>query len=479
MVIRAAIYCRISKDRTGEALGIARQEEDCRALAMRLGWDVAGVYPDNDLSAYSGKPRPGYRAMLADIQAGRIDAIVCWDTSRLYRQLRDLLELIDLFGAQGLTTIKTVQAGELDLSTTAGRTSAIIAARINQHSSEEASTRIKRKKREIAEHGRESGGGLRRFGFVGTGKHKVTRLRALQEQNHIREAIDYLLTGGTIVGLVKLWKGRVPTVNGGQWRGSQVRKMLLAPAIAGKTQYNGQYFDATWPAIVPFETWQRLRDLLTDPARITTKGSNNQKYLLSGGILRCGLCRGPLAGTVKRRYEQGKGNTAEGWRIYRCPPSMGGCGRVARQADAVESLLLEAIFAAVESPAWDARVNESSNEDDAVQQLLERRAEVTGLLDRLEDKVARELISEPAYKRNRMTLDDELEAINRQLGRLQDDSIVPAVPRNLRAVWSDLAIDRQRAIVKVVLRAVGRRLVVYPQRSRYFDPDSVKLEPLT
>lgn len=479
MTVRCAIYCRISKDRTGEALGIARQEKDCRELAARLGWEVFDVYTDNDISAHSGKPRPGYRAMLSDIQAGKIDAILAWDTSRLYRQLRNLLELIELFDAYGLTTIKTVEAGELDLSTPAGRTSAIIAARINQQYSEEQSGRIKRKKRELAEHGMESGGGIRRFGFTGTGKQKVTRLRALQEQDHIREAVDYLLAGGTIVGLVRQWRGRVPTVNGGQWRGSQLRKMLLSPAIAGKTQYNGELHDAQWPAIVPFDKWLQLRDLLTDPSRITTRGSNNQKYLLSGGTLRCGICRGPMAGTVKKRYEKGKGNTAEGWRIYRCPPSMGGCGRVARQADAVENLLLAAIFAAVESPAWDARVKESSNEDAAVQQLLERRAEITGLLDRLEDKVARELLSEPAAKRNRMTLEDELDAINRQLGRLQDDSIVPAVPRNLRAIWSDLAIDRQRSIVKVVLRAVGRRLVVYPQRSRWFDPDAVKLEPLT
>ncbi|MER5688882.1 hypothetical protein [Streptomyces sp. NPDC002205] len=34
---RAAIYCRISQDRGGAGLGVARQEEDCRALCARLG----------------------------------------------------------------------------------------------------------------------------------------------------------------------------------------------------------------------------------------------------------------------------------------------------------------------------------------------------------------------------------------------------------------------------------------------------------
>ena len=39
---RAAVYVRISDDRAKDAAGIARQEQDARALADRLGWEVAG-----------------------------------------------------------------------------------------------------------------------------------------------------------------------------------------------------------------------------------------------------------------------------------------------------------------------------------------------------------------------------------------------------------------------------------------------------
>ncbi|MEV0583029.1 recombinase family protein [Nonomuraea sp. NPDC050310] len=58
MTRRAAIYCRISQDREGAGLGVARQEADCRKLVELRGWNVAGVYPDNDVSAYSGSPAP-------------------------------------------------------------------------------------------------------------------------------------------------------------------------------------------------------------------------------------------------------------------------------------------------------------------------------------------------------------------------------------------------------------------------------------
>ena len=46
----------------------------------RLSWKVAEVCRDNDVSAYSGKTRPDWERLLADVRAGDIDAIVC--TSR-------------------------------------------------------------------------------------------------------------------------------------------------------------------------------------------------------------------------------------------------------------------------------------------------------------------------------------------------------------------------------------------------------------
>jgi site-specific DNA recombinase len=467
MGTRVAIYVRISKDRTGEALGIQRQEDDCRALAARLGWTVYDVYPDNDVSAYSGKPRPHYKRMLADIQAGKVDAIICWDTSRLYRQLYDLLGLIDLVEAHKLQ-IEMCQAGKIDLSTPTGRAAAKISATINQLYSEENSARIKRKKRELAERGLMPGGGGRPFGFEGQGENKVPRHRALMEQEAIKDAVDYLLTGGTLVGLTREWKSNgIVTPHGRPWRPQHLRGMLLSPRIAGKTKYGDEEFDAQWPAIVPYEKWQRLCDLLTDPSRAKNKGRNNHRYLLSG-IMVCGRCGTRISGAMKRGRPQ-----------YLCALTMGGC-MLNRKAEPIEALLLEAIFQAVESPVWNERVRQAHADDDSIKELLERRTEVVGLIDRLEDKLARELISEAAYRRNHIELEDELDSLNRQLGQLQDNSIVPAVPRNLRDVWGDLSFDRQRAIVQVVLRSIGRRLELHPQARAFpFDPDSVKLVPIT
>ena len=78
MVKAAAVYARISSDPEGDRLGVTRQTQDCRTAAERRGWPIADEYIDDDRSAYSGKPRPEYRRLLADtpsIQAKVLTAL--------------------------------------------------------------------------------------------------------------------------------------------------------------------------------------------------------------------------------------------------------------------------------------------------------------------------------------------------------------------------------------------------------------------
>src|SRR6476661_7074690 len=125
--IRAAIYARISADFTGDELGVTRQCEDCRMLGNRLGCHVAEehVYEDNDISAYNGKTRPRFEAMLAAMRRGEFGVLLVWHPDRLYRSLKDLVRLIEAADA-GRVQIRTVNGGDLDLSTASGRMLATI-----------------------------------------------------------------------------------------------------------------------------------------------------------------------------------------------------------------------------------------------------------------------------------------------------------------------------------------------------------------
>src|SRR6266568_4365417 len=117
--MRAAVYVRQSIDKSGDGLAVGRQEAECRDIAKRNSWDVAKVYSDNDKSATSGK-RPQWAQLLADLKDGQYDVLVCWHTDRLYRRLRDLVELVEIAESRPLR-IASVTASDIDLSTPAGR----------------------------------------------------------------------------------------------------------------------------------------------------------------------------------------------------------------------------------------------------------------------------------------------------------------------------------------------------------------------
>src|SRR5205823_2309183 len=89
--------------------GIGRQEEDGRALAARLGWNVVAVIPEDDTSAFKRRKiklpdgttalrtlRPGFRRALEGLAAGEFDGLIADDLDRVARDPRDLEDLIDV-----------------------------------------------------------------------------------------------------------------------------------------------------------------------------------------------------------------------------------------------------------------------------------------------------------------------------------------------------------------------------------------------
>ena len=114
-----AIYTRISADRDGRALGVDRQRRECEALCKARAWGEGVLYEDNDQSAYSGRPRPAYRRLFADVQSGTVGRIVALHPDRLHRSPGELEEFIALV-EEHQVKVDTVQAGQWDLRTASG-----------------------------------------------------------------------------------------------------------------------------------------------------------------------------------------------------------------------------------------------------------------------------------------------------------------------------------------------------------------------
>src|SRR5215217_2034787 len=173
----AVTYARISADRTGAGLGVERQAADCRELALKLGLGEPDVLTDNDLSAYSGKRRPGYERLKEGLRECRWATLLVWHVDRLCRNVRDLEDIVDL--VNGRVAVHTVKGGEIDLQTPAGRLQARMLGTLARYESEHRSDRVRRAMKQNADHGNDHGG-RRKYGWNadGTLNHAEAKIAA-------------------------------------------------------------------------------------------------------------------------------------------------------------------------------------------------------------------------------------------------------------------------------------------------------------
>jgi site-specific DNA recombinase len=148
----AAIYARISTETEGSGLGVARQVQDCRALAERLGWPVAEVYEDNDLSAYSGKRRPAYQRLLSDLADGTRDAVIVYHVDRLTRRPIELEHFVAALDTARVRNVRFV-VGDSDIMTGDGLMVVRMLAAMAANESATKSRGVTRKHQERAQRG--------------------------------------------------------------------------------------------------------------------------------------------------------------------------------------------------------------------------------------------------------------------------------------------------------------------------------------
>ncbi len=116
------------------------------------------LFPDNDRSATSGRPRPGWQALLRAIEANEVDGLAAYSSSRLYRRPAELAPLIALVKDRPDFEIATVASGRIDLTTADGRMIAGILAEVDQAEVDKLKERVKRARRQRIEQGLYGGG---------------------------------------------------------------------------------------------------------------------------------------------------------------------------------------------------------------------------------------------------------------------------------------------------------------------------------
>lgn len=476
------IYTRISHDPAkakdededgdsdaAEGLGVARQEEDCRELAGRLGWTVTRVYSDNDISAYSGKTRPDFEEMLDAIKRGQYDGLICWHTDRLYRSMKDLERVIEVCDAANVP-IRTAIGGDLDLSNATGKMLARILGSVSRQESEHKAERQRRANIQRAE----AGGwwsSHRVFGYEQDGTVRES------EAALIRQATADALTGMSMRAIARHMNEQGSTTTAGNpWNNVNLKRLLMNPRHAGLRVYRGKVVGpGDWQAIIDADTHAGLVAILSDPSRGPATVNYERKYLGSRRYI-CGhrdaageMCGAPMQHTIS---SQSDGKT---FHRYGCTAATH-LSRSQPELDAyVESVALEHMRDTEKLHRTIAASKKNNGDTVDPDELRARRAALVAQKDELATLFTDGVLDGPAVRRESAKLQQKISTIDAALADMMRRSplaeLLAEGADKLEQRWAEASPDMKGKIVDELFT-----VVVKPSpKGRYFKPECIEI----
>jgi DNA invertase Pin-like site-specific DNA recombinase len=455
---RVGIYVRISDDPDGTQTATARQAEDCRKYAASHAWEVIDIFEDVDISAYQRTARrPEFERLLAAVRDKQVDGVLAWKMDRLSRRMRDFVRLDEQCEEAGGFIASVVEG--IDTRQSAGRFVAELLTAQARMESANTSTRVTRAHEAMAKQGRPSLGGWRCFGYVRDLKAIIPK-----EAELIREAAGRVLAAEGIRTICLDWERRgIRSPAGNAFKQTPLRRLLMSPTVAGYRSYNGTVTQGSWPAILTLEEVTRLQAILRDPSRRTKR--DPRRYLLSGGLLRCGRCGNPMVARPRNKV-----------RRYVCArqPGIDNCGKMARQAEPVEDVVKKFVIAALDGADLTQYMYRQSDGNEGV--LIEEiRRDEEALQQLSRDHYADAVISRTEFFAARDALQERLTRNRTRLGNHRQFAVLASVASAGKAIeqqWEQRPLEWRRGLISAILDHV----VIHPavKGRRAFDPSLVE-----
>ncbi len=324
-----ALYIRVSTERQAKVEEGSLKTQDQLLtqhveIKDKIGserWQIVDRYADEGKSAKDTKGRPEYQRMIADINAARINTVICTALSRISRSTRDLLEMVEFFKQKNVDFICLKE--DFDTTTAQGKCFITIMGALNEFEREQTSERTHHTMLARAERGLWNGGQI--IGYDVDPLKKGHLNINPKEAESVRFAFDTYLDCGSILETAKrmnaqgyrakAYTGRSGKIHPPDLFGyTGVHQILSNLAYVGKKEVNKsrrklpqetlsedfryKLVPAAWPAIISEEQFDKVRHLIkiNYKQRGNAVGTHRRFYLLNGGLLQCALCKSRMEG---------------------------------------------------------------------------------------------------------------------------------------------------------------------------------------
>jgi site-specific DNA recombinase len=283
--LRCAVYTRKSSEEglEQEFNSLHAQREACEAYIASQrseGWVlVRDQYNDGGISGGTLE-RPGLKRLLADIEDGLVDVIVCYKIDRLSRSLMDFSKLVEVFDRNGVTFVSVTQS--FNTTTSMGRLTLNILLSFAQFEREVTGERIRDKIAASRRKGMWMGGNPP-LGYVVRDRKLVENP---EDAAHVRWVFARFIQigSGTLLARELAERG-VTTSRGHRIDKKFIYRMLNNWVYIGEAVHKGTSYSGEHAAIIDRDVWDKVHLMLTVSPRARGASTRAQTPALLKGLL--------------------------------------------------------------------------------------------------------------------------------------------------------------------------------------------------
>lgn len=309
----AALYARVSTDQqalrkdgsldTQEDL-LRRLIEQKRALGER--WEVK-LYREEGVSGKT-LDRPKFQEMVADIKAGKIQALAVVALDRVARNVRAFLGFLDFLIENKVDFISLRE--QVDTGTPVGRLILTFLSALAEFERQVISARAKEKSDWRASQGLWHGGAQPLGYKAGNGtitpeEGEKATVEAIYKTYLETNSLRLTAVRVNAMGLrTKRYQSRRGKTQGGrEFHKNHILGVLSSPIYVGKLKRGHTLVPAKYPGIIDEELWTEVQHRLKRNQVVKIRRRRDKKYVFAlEGLLRCGYC----AGSLSPSYSKGR-----------------------------------------------------------------------------------------------------------------------------------------------------------------------------
>ncbi|MCC6678164.1 MAG: recombinase family protein [Phycisphaerales bacterium] len=474
--VRCAIYTRKSTeeglDRDFNSLDAQRESGEAYIASQKAeGWMCL---PDRyDDGGYSGgnAERPALRRLMADIGAGRIDAVVVYKVDRLSRSLLDFARMMETFEKHRISFVSVTQ--QFNTAQSMGRLMLNVLLSFAQFEREIISERTRDKIAAARRKGKWAGG-RPVLGYdldfknarLQVNQAEAERVRALfQMYLDNRSLLRTTEQAARLGWTTKRWASKRGAVQGGATLNKgRLYHLLTNVLYIGMVRHNGEIHPGQQPAIVDRELFDRVQLRLRENGLSGGGECRNKHNAMLKGLLVCRPCGVAMSHSFAAKPD------GRAYRYYLCGTASkqgwGACPSKSIPAEQIEAFVVDRLRAVVRDPgvlsATLDRVRQRQQErvDDLQHQLDELLARRTRL-----DAAIRAAVTTPVSTAELARLHEELRevelaaedargGVDRLSGERVTKAELDAAMGAFDGLWAGMAPAERARLVRLLVQRV-------------------------